>query len=333
MTAGEVVLEARDLSVDFELPSGPLRAVDNVSIQVTSGDMFALVGESGCGKSTLASALLNLVPTPGRISEGDVFLHGRSLRSMDPGELRRIRACEIATVFQAAMNSFNPVVSIGRQVGHVIECHPEVWPDRKDGFAYFEHLLELVRLDPRGVRNGFESQLSGGMKQRAAIAFACVLRPSVLLLDEPTTALDVVNQRLVIEVLLDLRDELDAAMLFVTHDLSVVAELADTVGVMYAGRMAQVAPIDDVFYGDRRHPYVRALLSSIPDVLGPSKEAKAIPGDVPRLDRLPGGCRFSPRCALAEHVCTTEEPELVDDSLGNRVACYPLNRAIPGTSR
>jgi peptide/nickel transport system ATP-binding protein len=328
MTSDEVVLEARDLSVDFDLPAGRLRAVDDVSIQVRRGDVYALVGESGCGKSTLASALLNLLPEPGRIAEGDVLLRGRSLRSMDAEELRKTRASEMATVFQAAMSSFNPVISIGRQVGHVLDCHPEVWPDRQEGLAYFEHLLELVRLPPRRVRGAFESQLSGGMKQRVAIAFACVLRPSVLLLDEPTTALDVINQRLVIDVLADLRDELGVTIFFVTHDLSVVAELATTVAVMYAGRMAQVAPIDDVFYGDRRHPYVRALLSSIPNVLVSGRNAATIPGIVPRLDQLPPGCRFAPRCERAEAICASEDPTLTDDHKGNRVACHPLNREI-----
>jgi len=314
--------------VDFELPSGRLRAVDNVSLQVREGDVYALVGESGCGKSTLAGALLNLVPEPGHIVQGDVLVHGRSLRSMTEEELRRLRASDLATVFQAAMSSFNPVVSIGRQVGHVLDSHPDVWPDRKAGFAYFEHLLELVRLDPKRVRNSFESQLSGGMKQRVAIAFACVLRPSVLLLDEPTTALDVVNQRLVIDVLLDLRNELGVTILFVTHDLSVVAELATTVGVMYAGEMAQIAPIDEIFYGDRRHPYVQSLLSSIPNVLVPGRNARAIPGNVPRFDQLPPGCRFAPRCKLAESICLSKDPDLVDDGSGNRVACHPLNRSL-----
>lgn len=324
---GGVVLETRGLSVEFDLPSGKLRAVDDVSLEVRRGDVYALVGESGCGKSTLASALLNLVPDPGRITAGDVVLQGRSLLKMSSEELRKTRAREAATVFQAAMSSFNPVVTIGRQVGHVLDCHPEVWANRNEGLAYFEHLLELVRLPVNRVKGAFESQLSGGMKQRVAIAFACVLRPSVLILDEPTTALDVINQRLVIDVLQDLRDKLDVTIIFVTHDLSVVAELATTVGVMYAGRMAQIARIDEIFSGVRRHPYVEALLSSVPNVLVAGRNAKTIPGAVPRLDRPPPGCRFAPRCQLAERVCELEDPALIDDGVGNRVACHPLNRA------
>ncbi|MBO0804798.1 MAG: ABC transporter ATP-binding protein [Nocardiopsaceae bacterium] len=324
-SAGDVVLEARNLSVDFALPAGTLRAVDDVSLSVRDGDVYALVGESGCGKSTLAGALVNLVPKPGVIAGGDILLRGRSMRSMTAEELRRTRMAEVAVVFQAAMSSFNPVVTIGAQLEHVLEAHPEVWPDRREGRRYFDHLLEMVRLSPGQVLGRFESQLSGGMKQRVAIAFACVLKPSVLILDEPTTALDVINQRLVIDVLRDLRERLGVTIVFVTHDLSVVAELATTVGVMYAGRMVQVAPIDTIFYSERRHPYVRALLESIPNVLEPGRTATSIPGQVPRMDRLPPGCRFAPRCPLAEDACRKDDPELIDDH-GNAVACHPVNR-------
>jgi peptide/nickel transport system ATP-binding protein len=323
---GDAVLEVRNLSVDFALPRATLRAVDNVSLSVYADDVYALVGESGCGKSTLAGALANLVPEPGVIAGGDVLLRGRSVRSMSAGELRRVRMAEMAMVFQAAMSSFNPVVTIGAQVEHVLQAHPEVWPDRREGLAYFDHLLELVRLPGGQMRERFESQLSGGMKQRVAIAFACVLKPSLLILDEPTTALDVINQRLVIDVLRDLRERLGVTIMFVTHDLSVVAELATTVGVMYAGRMVQIAPIDTIFYDRRRHPYVRALLSSIPNVLEPGRTATSIPGQVPRMDKLPPGCRFAPRCPLAEEVCLRQYPQLVDDNHRNAVACHPLNR-------
>jgi peptide/nickel transport system ATP-binding protein len=326
--ARDAVLEVRNLSVEFALPTVTLRPVDDVSLSIYPGDVYALVGESGCGKSTLAGALLNLVPEPGVIAGGDILLRGRSVPSMTGDELRRTRMAEVAMVFQAAMSSFNPVVKIGRQVEHVLEAHPEVWPDRRAGLDYFDHLLDLVRLPASQVRGSFESQLSGGMKQRVAIAFACVLKPSVLVLDEPTTALDVINQRLVIEVLQDLRESLGVTIIFVTHDLSVVAELATTVGVMYAGRMVQVAPIDTIFYDRRRHPYVRALLSSIPNVLRPGRTATPIPGQVPRLDRLPPGCRFAPRCSLAEEVCRQEDPELIEDGQQNSVACHPLNQHL-----
>lgn len=328
MSERQVVLEAQNLSIDFQLPTVRLRAVDDVSLKIYADDVYALVGESGCGKSTLAGALLNLVPEPGVIAGGDVLLRGKSILSMSAEELRRTRMAEVAMVFQAAMSSFNPVVTIGHQVQHVLECHPEVWPDRREGLEYFEHVLELVRLPARQVRNTFESQLSGGMKQRVAIAFACILKPSILILDEPTTALDVINQRLVIDVLQDLREKLGVTILFVTHDLSVVAELATTVGVMYAGKMAQVASIDSIFYERRRHPYVEALLSSVPNVLQPGRSARSIPGQVPRPDQLPPGCRFAPRCALVEPVCLKDDPVLVGDGQGNAVACHVVNRGL-----
>ena len=325
----EPVLEVKGLSVEFELPRTTVRAVDEVSLQVRADDVYALVGESGCGKSTLASAFIDLVPEPGRIVGGEVLPKGRSVLAMGAEELRRVRMAEVGMVFQAAMSSFNPVVTIGRQVDHVLESHPEVWPGRQEGREYFEHLLELVRLPPRQVWRTFESQLSGGMKQRVALAFSCLLRPSLLILDEPTTALDVVNQRLVIEVLQDMRERLGITIVFVTHDLSVVAEMATVVGVMYAGRMAQVASIDAIFYDRRRHPYVEALLSSVPNAFEPGRNARSIPGSVPRLDQLPRGCRFAPRCPLAEAVCAIEDPLLLDDGSGNAVACHPLNRGLP----
>lgn len=321
------VLSASHLSVEFELLSGKLKAVDDVTFEVRDGDIFALVGESGCGKSTLAGALLRLVPEPGRIVEGDVFLGGRNVTAMDDETLRRLRGAEVAIVFQAAMSSFNPVVTIGRQVEHVLESHPDVWPSRQDGVAYFDHLLELVRLPVARIRSSFESQLSGGMRQRVAIAFGLLLKPELLVLDEPTTALDVINQGIVIEVLKDLQSRLGITIVFVTHDLAVVAELATTVGVMYAGRLVQTAPIDEVFYGTRRHPYVQALLGSIPNVLQKGRTARPIAGSVPRLNRLPPGCRFAPRCPMAEEVCWAQDPPLLGDGSGNAVACHPLNRS------
>lgn len=330
MGSGDAVLEVRHLSVDFALPTTRVRAVDDVSFTVYADDVYALVGESGCGKSTLASALLDLVPEPGVIASGDVLLRGTNVRSMTADQVRRARMAQIAMVFQGAMSSFNPVVTIGSQVEHVLEAHPEVWPDRKEGLRYFDHLLEMVRLPGSRMRGSFESQLSGGMKQRVAIAFACVLKPSILVLDEPTTALDVVNQRLVIDVLKELREKLGVTIVFVTHDLSVVAELATVVGVMYAGRMVQIAPIDTIFYDRRRHPYVQALLLSIPNVLQAGRAARSIPGRVPRLDQLPPGCRFAPRCPLAEQVCLLEDPPLIGDSRHNAVACHPLNRHTSG---
>jgi peptide/nickel transport system ATP-binding protein len=318
------ILEVDNLTVNF----GAIRAVDDVSLSVRRGEVYALVGESGCGKSTLAYSLLNIVPPPGVINSGDVRYHGRSLKAMAPRELNRVRAAEIAMVFQAAMNAFNPVITIGRQVEHILEAHPEAFATRKEGRAYFEHLLRLVRLPPERVWNTYESRLSGGMKQRVAIAVALLLKPSVLVLDEPTTALDVLSQRLVIDILKDLHDTLGVTIVFVTHDLAVVAELADRVAVMYAGRMVEAGTVEEIFYEGRRHPYVAALIRAIPSVAGDTAMIKPIAGQVPNLAELPPGCRFAPRCPLAEAICHQVDPPLLRDGHDHAVACHVVNAEL-----
>jgi len=319
------VLEVVDLSVSFGSGQGAVRAVDEVSLCVREGDIYAIVGESGCGKSTLAAALLDIVPVPGKVTGGEVRFKGKSLSGLALRELNQVRGAQVAMVFQSAMNAFNPVITIGAQVDYILKAHPEVFTDRQDGMAYFEHLLSLVRLDPKRVRGAFESQLSGGMKQRVAIAVSVLLKPSVVVLDEPTTALDVWNQRLVIAILKDLHDTLGITIVFVTHDLAVVAELANRVAVMYAGRLVEVATVDEIFGTGRRHPYVKALIGAIPSVLDNGATVRPIPGQVPNLAALPGGCRFAPRCPVAEPRCRVAEPPLVDDGTGHLVACYVVN--------
>ncbi|HEX4216654.1 MAG TPA: ABC transporter ATP-binding protein [Candidatus Dormibacteraeota bacterium] len=311
----------KDLTVAF----GDLHAVEGVSLEVGQGDIYAIVGESGCGKSTLAYSLLDLIPPPGRIIGGEVRVEGRSVVEMSRAELQRLRGPRVGMVFQAAMNSFNPVVTIGAQVGHMLEAHPEVFPGAGEGRAYFRQLLEMVRLPPDRVLRSFEHQLSGGMRQRVAIAFALLLRPSILVLDEPTTALDVLNQRLVLEALRELHATLGVTIIFVTHDLAVVAELAERVAVMYAGRLVESGTVDEIFARGRRHPYVAALISAIPSVLQPGLRVGPIAGQVPDLAELPPGCRFAPRCRLARAICREVEPPLIADGTGHSVACHVAN--------
>ena len=318
------ILEVDNLSVSF----GGLRAVDGVSMSVLAGEIHALVGESGCGKSTLAYALLDVVPPPGVVSSGEIRYQGTSLQSMSRGALNRLRAAEVSMVFQAAMNAFNPVITIGRQVEHVLEAHEGVFSTRSEGKDYFDHLIRLVRLPPERVWNTFESRLSGGMKQRVAIALALLLKPSVLVLDEPTTALDVLSQRLVIDILRDLHATLGVTVVFITHDLAVVAELADRVGVMYAGRLVETGTIDEIFYGDRRHPYVVSLIRAIPSVTGETALIRPIEGQVPNLAELPPGCRFAPRCPLAQPICSSVDPPLLSDGDGHAVACHVVNEGM-----
>jgi peptide/nickel transport system ATP-binding protein len=318
------VVEVDNLTVGF----GRLKAVEEVSLSVQMGEVYAIVGESGCGKSTLAYSLLNVVPPPGVIGGGDVRVRGRSIIGMSRKELNELRAVDIAIVFQAAMNALNPVITVGRQVEHILQAHPGVFPTEKEGRQYFERLLRLVRLSPELIWGAFESRLSGGMKQRVAIAVALLLQPKVLVLDEPTTALDVLNQRLVIDILRDLHDTLGMTVMFVTHDLALVAELAERVAVMYAGRLVEVGNVEEIFYGQRRHPYAVALIEAIPSVMGNRDLIKSIPGQVPSLLELPPGCRFAPRCPLVRDVCREAEPPLLRDDRDHAVACHVANEEL-----
>ncbi|GAB3925758.1 dipeptide/oligopeptide/nickel ABC transporter ATP-binding protein [Microlunatus endophyticus] len=318
------ILEVDNLSVNF----GPLRAVDGVSLTVREGDIYALAGESGCGKSTLAYSLLGMVPPPGVVSTGQITFRGHTLTGMDRRKLDQIRGAEISMVFQAAMNAFNPVITIGTQVEHVLQAHPDSFPTAREGREYFEYLLRLVRLDPEVVWKGYESRLSGGMKQRVAIALGLLLRPSVLVLDEPTTALDILNQRLVIDILNDLHETLGVTIIFITHDLALVAELANRVAVMYAGRLVETGTIDEIFYDERRHPYVSALIRAVPSVTADTELIKPIPGRVPSLAELPPGCRFAPRCAQAIDICQSVDPPLLLDAAEHGVACHVVNAGL-----
>jgi len=316
-----IILEVDRLTVDF----GTIRAVDDVSLAVHEGDIYALAGESGCGKSTLAYSLLGMVPPPGVVSSGEIRYQGRSLTGMKHRELNELRAADVSMVFQAAMNAFNPVITIGRQVQHVLEAHPDSYANKREGRDYFEYLIRLVKLTPETIWNGYESRLSGGMKQRVAIALALLLKPRVLVLDEPTTALDILSQRLVIDILKDLHATLGVTIVFITHDLALVAELADRVAVMYAGRLVENGTIDEIFYGERRHPYLSALIRAIPSVNGDPSLIRPIPGRVPSLAELPPGCRFAPRCQLAEAICHDVDPPLLSDDLGHAIACHVVN--------
>ena len=322
------IVAVDDLTVTFETDRARINAVDQVSFAVSAGDIYALVGESGCGKSTLAYSMLDIVPPPGRVSSGEVRYRGRSLASIRPDEMNRLRAADLAMVFQAAMNAFNPVITIGRQVEHILQAHRGVFDSTAAGRDHFRELLRLIRLPVDRIWGAYESQLSGGMKQRVAIAVAMLLKPKVLILDEPTTALDLLNQRLVIEILQDLHRELGVTIIFVTHDLAVVAELATRVGVMYAGHMVEEGTVDEIFAGAGRHPYVAGLIDAIPSVAGEWSAARSIPGQVPNLAELPPGCRFAPRCPLAQPYCREVEPELLSTGNGHRIACHVVNGSL-----
>lgn len=323
----DALLEVKGLTVSFDSDVGLVRAVEDVSFEVEENTVCGLVGESGCGKSTLAHALVGLVPPPGRVVSGELRLRGRPYSWRDTGEWRTLRGTGIGMVFQGAMSGFNPVLTIGKQVQHILGAHPEVFPSLREGRAYFEELLGLVQL-PARIWGNYESELSGGMKQRVAIVTALLLKPSVLVLDEPTTALDLLNQRLVMDLLRDLHERLGLTIMFVTHDLAVVADLADRAVVMYAGRLVESGRTEEIFGQGRKHPYVAALVEAVPSVLSGGLDIRPVPGEVPNLAHPPPGCRFAPRCGLAEPLCSHEEPPLQSDVNGHAVACHVVNRRV-----
>jgi peptide/nickel transport system ATP-binding protein len=313
-----VVLEVRDLRVSYAHPLGAVRAVDGVSFSLAPGERFGLAGESGSGKSTMALAILRMIRPPGRIDGGHVFLDGVELSALDHEAMRRLRLAGIALVPQGSMNSLNPVMRIGQQIEDALADHGETM-SRRVLDARIAELLPTVGLRP-GVADMYPHELSGGMKQRACIAIAICLRPRVIIADEPTSALDVVVQRQVMETLARVQRDLGAAVILVGHDMGLMAQFVDRLGIMYAGRLVEVAPIAAMVTSPR-HPYTRALIASLPS-LERKGGLQGIPGLAPLLRDLPSGCAFHPRCPMAAERCRVEAPVL--RSLGGNgvVACH-----------
>lgn len=314
------VLEVQNLSVHYVGEDAPpARAVENVSFSLEEGELMGLVGESGCGKTTLMLALLKLLPAAGQIVGGNALFDGRDLAAMSETEINEIRWSKISIVFQGAMNALNPVHTVGSQIGEVILKHEPAFP-RENLTARVTQLLELVGITP-DQRDNFPHQYSGGMRQRAMIAMALACNPKVIIADEPTTALDVMIQAQILELLYSLKKKLGLAVIFVTHDLGVVAELCDKVLVMYGGATAEYADVDTI-YNSAKHPYTQELLKAFPDLTKPKKKLSSIPGYPPRLDDLPTGCRFAPRCPAVFERCRSEEPALHALEKGHLVGCH-----------
>ncbi|MCB0119990.1 MAG: dipeptide/oligopeptide/nickel ABC transporter permease/ATP-binding protein [Anaerolineales bacterium] len=304
----DAILEVQNISIHYvNEGKPPARAVENVSFALKEGELIGLVGESGCGKTTLMLALLKLLPAAGQIVNGNVFYNGKDLAAMSEDEINEVRWSQISIVFQGAMNALNPVRTVGEQISEAILKHAPTFPKNKLPERVSE-LLELVGIS-KDHREHFPHQYSGGMRQRAMIAMALACDPQVIIADEPTTALDVMIQAQILELLNDLRKKLGLAVIFVTHDLGVVAELCDKVLVMYGGVTAEYADVD-IIYNSPSHPYTQELLKAFPDLTKPKKKLSSIPGYPPRLDNLPLGCRFAPRCPAAFERCKTEEPLL-----------------------
>jgi oligopeptide/dipeptide ABC transporter ATP-binding protein len=304
-----------------------LQAVEGVSFALEKGRSLGLVGESGCGKTTIMLSLLRLLPEAGRIVGGQVLSNDRDLLRISEREMQEIRWREISMVFQGAMNALNPVRTVQSQLVEALLLH-DVVSSRSAARQRSGELLELVGIAARRGAQ-YPHQYSGGMRQRAMIAMALACNPQVLIADEPTTALDVMIQAQIIELLEELQRELNLALVVVTHDLGLVAEMCDDVLVMYAGTVAEYSSSDNIF-NNPRHPYTQRLLKAFPDIAEPGSELASIPGVPPRLDALPPGCRFEPRCHLAQGaaICANQHPPELEYAPDHRVACHLVN---PGT--
>ena len=314
-------LSVRDLEVTFATDWGPLKAVDGISLDLESGVTVGLVGESGCGKSVTALSLLRLVPPPGRITGGKVLLDGADLLELPERAIEEVRGGRISMIFQEPMTALNPVFTVGDQVAEALSIHRRGGDGGGNGGRdAAAEMLERVGIPDAGARmEAYPHQLSGGMRQRVMIAIALVCRPDILIADEPTTALDVTIQAQILDLMLEMQRDLGLAVLFITHNLAVVSEVADRVLVMYAGRIVEKAPAGDLF-ASPRHPYTRGLIETIP---GAERRDRlpTIPGVVPDPRALPDGCRFSDRCPLAEERCRAREPALEEDG-AHAVACW-----------
>jgi peptide/nickel transport system ATP-binding protein len=319
------VVALEDLVVDYVSRARTTRAVDGVSLSIGAGEIVGLAGESGCGKSTLGNAVMQVLRPPARISSGRVLFDGNDVAGRSRSELRRYRWRNVSMVFQSAMNSLNPVMRVGDQFVDMMRAHERV--SRKEALARAGELLDLVGIDGRRLR-AYPHQLSGGMRQRVVIAMALALRPELVIMDEPTTALDVVVQREILQQVRELQAELGFAVLFITHDLSLLLEIAHRIAIMYAGEIVEEAPAARL-RTDPRHPYTVGLLGSFPPLHGPIERLTGIPGAPPDLSAPPSGCRFHPRCqyctgedAALDARQVTERPVLRVISPGHHVACH-----------
>ncbi len=324
------LLEIRDLVVEFTTEAGTVHAVEGVSFELEHGQALGLAGESGCGKTTTALSLMRLLPSNGRIVSGSIRFDGRDLVKASEETIRRIRWNEISIIFQGAMNSLNPVQRVGKQIAEPIVLHEDV--EVSEAMRRAGDLLELVGIPARRISE-YPHEFSGGMRQRVMIAMALACNPKIVIADEPVTALDVMIQAQILELLERLKRELDLSMIFISHDLSVLAETCDRIAIMYAGKIMESGGTVDVFT-DAKHPYTQGLVGAFPDVHGRRVLPDAIPGTVPSLISPPHGCVFHPRCKYAFERCPRAEPALATTSPGRRVACflYPEVAEVPARS-
>ncbi len=313
------ILKVNGLTVEYWTNKGKLRAVDDVSFQLGKSEVLGVVGESGSGKSTLGLSLIGLVPYPGRIVKGNVLINGKDVLTLKENELRNLRGMGVCYVFQDPMTSLNPVKKIGDHFVEMIQTHePKV--TKKEALERAAKLLKDVGIQPERIDN-YPHQLSGGMRQRVMIALAITLNPSIVVADEPTTALDVIVQAKILDLLNKLRDSYGMALMLITHDLSIVMERSDRILVMYAGQVVEYAQ-SKTLYEEPQHPYTKGLLRSIPNIELTDQKLEAIAGSPPDLLDLPGGCRFWPRCYAVFDRCRKEEPPLVKTADEHFARCF-----------
>ncbi len=317
----EVILSIRDLRVHFNTSQGLVRAVDGVDLRVESGETMALVGESGSGKTVTALSVMRLVPMPpGKIVSGDIQFQGKALLNLTNREIMKKRGKDIAMIFQEPMSSLNPTLTVGEQIMEALRLHQGL--GGKAALVKAVEMLELVRIpNPEQRAREYPHQLSGGMKQRVMIAMGLSCRPQLLIADEPTASLDVTIQAQILNLMKELRRQVGTTTLLITHSLGVVAEMADRVSVMYAGQIVEVAGACDIFHSPR-HPYTRGLVGSISNLRDYARRLDVIPGAPPNPAKLPSGCRFNPRCPLADERCRAEEPTYVSVGEGKWVRCW-----------
>ena len=312
------LLDVQDLRIEFSTEKGTVHAVEGASFQLEEGQALGLAGESGCGKTTTALSLMRLLPQNGRIVGGEINFRGRNLVTASEMRMRKVRWKDISIVFQGAMNSLNPVQRVGKQIVEPIMLHEEV--DEDEAMKRAQDLLELVGI-PRNRASEYPHEFSGGMRQRVMIAMALACNPRLVIADEPVTALDVMIQAQILELLERLRRELNLAMILISHDLSVIADTCEQVAIMYAGRIVESGRTTEVFT-DPKHPYTQGLVAAFPDIRGEPRMPEAIPGLVPSLISPPSGCVFHPRCKFAMDRCTSAVPALSPLTPSRRTACF-----------
>jgi len=314
------LLKVQDLSVEYHTDSGIYLAVEDLFFTLAEGKSLGIVGESGCGKTTAMMALMRLLPEAGRIVDGEVIFENIDLLQLSPKEMQEYRWTKMSMIFQGAMNALNPVRTVGSQIAEALREHHTV--PKGEIRQEVLRLLDLVGV-ARSRTEQYPHQYSGGMRQRAMIAMALACRPKLVLADEPTTALDVMIQAQMLDLLQELQKELGLSIIMVTHDLGVVAELCDDVLVMYGGKLAEYASAD-IIYNQSLHPYTQRLLAAFPDINEPRAQLSSIPGHPPALNALPPGCRFEPRCDLADEGCKLKAPEPVEIRKGHYVSCFKV---------